>query len=632
MKQKTERAISRIIAIFFIIGYLQVVAMHIAITNQISEKFQPFWNSVIWLYKARNNEVLFQKLASSFIIFSFILFLGIMACVFYKWKISNKKYKNLSLHGSARWATLDDVRGAGLLSPTGVIVGGFEHKGKSHYLVHDGTEHIITYAPTRSGKGVSLIIPTMLTWRNSVAVTDIKGELFYLTAGFRKNHMNQKIIKFEPSTLNSAKWNPFDEVRVGTINEVSDVQTLALTIIDPNGEGLKDHWAKSAYSVITGCILYLLERRVNGEGCASMQALDQLISDPSRPLSQLWEEMKTAQNLLVRQVGQDMIDKPENEAGSIISTAKTELIVYRDPVVAMNTSFSNFSVFDLMNYDTPVSLYIITSPQDIGRLRPLIRLLINMLVRVNVATFEFTRTDPKKDTWIQKVLKLIKGKSIKNYHSIRGKGSYKHRLLLMLDEFTSLGKIGIIQEALAYMAGYGIKVYLITQDLAQLHETYGANESITGNSHIQNAYSPNNPKTAEHLSKLVGETTIIEERVSSSQSGFLGKTSYSKNYDHVKRPLITPDECRSLRGTQTINKKIIPGEMLIFVAGFPPIKGVQKLYYQDDKFIARSSIQAPEKSDVIYSEMKFDNTTANSTDGKNFSIEDIKPAVINNEE
>ena len=91
MKQKTERAISRIIAIFFIIGYLQVVAMHIAITNQISEKFQPFWNSVIWLYKARNNEVLFQKLASSFIIFSFILFLGIMACVFYKWKISNKK-------------------------------------------------------------------------------------------------------------------------------------------------------------------------------------------------------------------------------------------------------------------------------------------------------------------------------------------------------------------------------------------------------------------------------------------------------------------------------------------------------------------------------------------------------------
>ena len=172
---------------------------------------------------------------------------------------------------------------------------------------------------------------------------------------------------------------------------------------------------------------------------------------------------------------------------------------------------------------------------------------------------------------------------------------------MMLDEFPSLGKMDVVQTALAYCAGYGIKCYLITQDLAQLQEKYGKNEAITSNCHIQNAYAPNKIETAEYLSKQTGETTVIEEYINESDSGFLGRKSYSKNIQYTKRSLLTPDECLRLKGAEKDGNLIKKaGEMLIFVAGFPAIKGIQPLYFQEPVWQARASILPPEKSDVIY--------------------------------
>lgn len=594
-----------ILGIFFII-YLQAVTLFTAKSYNLNG-FYPFYYSIIWAVKAYHADMaVFNNLMKGYAAFLIILFIGLLVIARYRYSAKNKQKLNDSLHGSARWARFDDIKKMGLLSSEGVVVGAFETKklfgkNKKHYLIHNGAEHILTYAPTRSGKGVGLIVPTLTTWKHSVIATDIKGELWSMTAGYRQKYLDNIVMKFEPASKNSVKWNPFDEIRVDTDDETADAQSLALLIVDPQGKGLEDHWVKSAYSLITGCILYLIERRKKGNGEASLSALDKLISDTSRPLTELWEDMKNSDNVIAKQVGQDMFDKPENEGGSIVSTAKTELSLYRDPVVAENTSFSNFKVKDLMNNDKPVTLYIVVQPKDIQRITPIFRLLINMIIRVNVSDFTFQQSKPKELKAHQKFIRKIQGKPTEEFASISGKGNYKHRLLMMLDEFPSLGKMDVVQTALAYCAGYGIKCYLITQDLAQLQEKYGKNEAITSNCHIQNAYAPNKIETAEYLSKQTGETTVIEEYINESDSGFLGRKSYSKNIQYTKRSLLTPDECLRLKGAEKDGNLIKKaGEMLIFVAGFPAIKGIQPLYFQEPVWQARASILPPEKSDVIY--------------------------------
>ena len=204
---------------------------------------------------------------------------------------------NPYLHGSARWADLSDIKAAGLLNNDGVYVGAWRDKrGKIHYLRHAGPEHVLCYAPTRSGKGVGLIVPTLLSWKQSVFVTDLKGELYELTAGWRHEHAHNRILRFEPAAAaGSCCFNPMEELRIGTEHEVGDAQNLALLIVDPDGKGLRadNHWQKTAYSLLVGCILHLCYKgKVEGTP-ATFAALDQMLADSSRPIQDLWNEMLT---------------------------------------------------------------------------------------------------------------------------------------------------------------------------------------------------------------------------------------------------------------------------------------------------------------------------------------------------
>ena len=515
----------------------------------------------------------------------------------------NSSKANKFLHGSARWAGIKDVIGSGLLprknsfldrikgkgaeANEGVYVGAWEdEKGRLRYLRHSGPEHILTYAPTRSGKGVGLVIPTLLSWCKSVVVTDLKGELWALTAGWRKYHANNKVIRFEPATQNgSAKWNPLDEIRLETENEVGDVQNLATLIVDPDGKGLNDHWKKTAQALLVGVIIHLLYKAKNNGEKASLPAVDAMLSDPSRDINDLWEEMSTYAHLgngthpVAAASARDMMDRPAEEAGSVLSTTKSYLSLFRDPVVAKNVEGSDFKIKDLMNHDNPVSLYIVTQPNDKARLKPLIRIMVNMIVRLLADKMDF--------------------------EDGRAVAHYKHKLLLMLDEFPALGKLEILQESLAFLAGYGIKGYLICQDINQLksEETgYGRNEQITSNCHIQNAFPPNRIETAEHLSKLTGETTVIKEKatISGNRASFL-LNNVSRHMEEVKRNLMTPDECLRMPGPVKNSHGDIDraGDMIIHVAGFPAIYGKQPLYFKDPVFQARAKVEAPATSDTI---------------------------------
>lgn len=511
--------------------------------------------------------------------------------------------KNSWLHGSARWAGKKDIVAAGLLPrrpsllellrgqndvssrSTGVYVGSWvDKRGRQHYLRHSGPEHVLCYAPTRSGKGVGLIVPTLLSWGESAVITDLKGELWELTAGWRKQYAGNRVLRFEPAASGGAHWNPLEEIRLASEHEVGDVQNLATLIVDPDGRGLESHWQKSAQALLVGLILHALyQAKSNGEVLPSLSDIDSLLSDPNRDISELWMEMFTlppssgANCRIVNASGRDMMDRPEEEAGSVLSTAKSYLSLYRDPVVRENISDSHFRIRDLMHHDDPVSLFIVTRPTDKARLRPLIRILLNMIVRLLADRIEFEGGRPKP--------------------------VYKHRLLMMLDEFPSLGRLEILQESLAFLAGYGIKCYLVCQDINQLKSSrtgYGQDESITSNCHIQNAFPPNRVETAEHLSKLTGQTTIVKEQVTK------GDRHTSRTLQEVQRSLLTVDECLRMpgpvKGVKDGNDVIeSAGDMIIYVAGFPAIYGRQPLYFQDAIFQKRAEVPAPMASDRLES-------------------------------
>ena len=287
---------------------------------------------------------------------------------------SNTSRANEYLHGSARWANKKDIQTAGLLPrdrsileilsgkpapvATGVYVGGWQDKdGTFYYLRHSGPQHVLTYAPTRSGKGVGLVVPTLLSWAESAVITDLKGELWALTAGWRRQHAKNKVLRFEPASIKGGIcWNPLDEIRLGSEYEVGDVQNLATLIVDPDGKGLETHWQKTAFALLVGVILHALYQARNGGGSATLPLVDAMLSDPNRDIRELWMEMVTTGHVDgqnhpgIGSAARDMLDRPDEEAGSVLSTAKSYLSLYRDPVVARNVNASDFRIKQLMNH------------------------------------------------------------------------------------------------------------------------------------------------------------------------------------------------------------------------------------------------------------------------------------------
>lgn len=584
------------------------------------------WDVVFWWFRWGGEfQLEFEKAVSVGVLVSGF---GLLTAAILQVVKSNTAKVNPYLHGSARWANKKDICEAGLMpkqlslidrlkgkknSPEGVYVGAWEDKdGKLRYLRHNGPEHVLTYAPTRSGKGVGLVVPTLLSWPHSTVVTDLKGELWSMTAGWRQKYAGNKVIRFEPASKNCAAWNPLNEIRLGTEAEVGDVQNLATLIVDPEGRGLESHWQKTSQALLVGVILHSLYKAKNGDAPqASLTTVDYSLADPERSVSELWQEMLTYKHdgetvhPVVSTAARDQIDRPEEEAGSVLSTAKSYLALYRDPIVEQNTSHSSFNIKDLMCHDDPISLYIVTQPNDKARLRPLVRIMMNLIVRLLADKMEFERAAQDLSPWRKLLDRFGFKQSALTY--VRSKKGYKHRLLGMIDEFPSLGKLEILQESLAFVAGYGIKFYLVCQDLNQLKSReigYGPDETISSNCHVQNAYPPNRLETAEHLSKLSGQTTILKTNVTTSgkrHSALLGHVS--KTTTEVQRALLTVDECLRMPGPKKDAEGAIKeaGDMVVYVAGFPAIYGRQPLYFQDEVFLARAGVEEPKESDILHS-------------------------------
>jgi type IV secretion system protein VirD4 len=471
-------------------------------------------------------------------------------------------------HGSARWSTMRELDDAGLLSGHGVVLcqtsdarylrrrgpsgPTFRMARRGRLITHAGPEHVIVFAPTRSGKGIGTVIPTLLSWRSSALVYDIKKELWTLTAGWRRQF--SRCWRFEPTAPDSIRFNPLLEVRRGE-NEIRDTQNIADILVDPDGSEKRDHWKISAHTLLVGAILHCLY----AERDKSLSGVARFLSNPDLPILETFQKMLATSHLpngphpVVAQCAREMLDKSDNELAGVISTAKTCVNLYNDSLIARNTSTSDFRIADLMHADDPVSLYLVVPPSDIDRTRPLIRLLLNQIGRRLTERMEFG-----------------------------DKPAYRHRLLFLLDEFPSLGRLSFFQTQLAYLAGYGIKAFLIAQSLNQLEAVYGQHNSILDNCHVRMTYTALDDRTAKRISDLLGQATQMKRQRSFSGSRLFRNVTESEQ-EHG-RPLLTPDEILRL-----------PYEdALLLVGGVAPYRARKVMYFLDPRFKAHTKLAPPD--------------------------------------
>ena len=340
-----------------------------------------------------------------------------------------RQSRHVTTYGSARWATVREIERNGLFGDVGIFLG----RKHGRYLRHDGPEHVMTFAPTRSGKGVGLVIPTLLSWTGSAIVHDIKGENWQLTAGWRSRFSHALL--FNPTDPASARYNPLLEVRRG-MHEVRDVQNIADILVDPEGAlERRNHWEKTSHSLLVGAILHVLYA---GEE-KTLARVATFLSDPQRPFVTTLRRMMTTNHLgtaeaprvhpVVASAARELLNKSENERSGVLSTAMSFLGLYRDPTVAEVTSCCDWRIADLVEGDHPVSLYLVIPPSDISRTKPLVRLLLNQVGR---------RLTEKLDD---------------HRSAVR-----RHQLLMMLDEFPALGRLDFFETSLAFMAGYGVRL------------------------------------------------------------------------------------------------------------------------------------------------------------------------------
>ena len=229
-----------------------------------------------------------------------------------------REAKVAATYGSARWAASTEIRAAGLAAPDGVVLGKFERD----YLRHDGPEHVLCFAPTRSGKGVGLVVPTLLTWPGSCIVHDIKGENWGLTSGFRARH--GRVLLFDPTNTKSAAYNPLLEVRRGEW-EVRDVQNVADVLVDPEGSlERRNHWEKTSHALLVGAILHVLY----AEPDKTLAGVAGFLSDPRRPIETTLRAMMTTAHLgeagphpVIASAARELLNKSENERSGVLSTA-----------------------------------------------------------------------------------------------------------------------------------------------------------------------------------------------------------------------------------------------------------------------------------------------------------------------
>ncbi len=465
----------------------------------------------------------------------------------------------LTAFGKHAWAKFADVEAAGLFAAEGTVLG----KLDGEIIAFDGPEHQILIGASRSGKGRGHVIPTLLSWPDSVLVLDVKGELdhgdprhgFRGTSGFRAKL--GRVFRFAPTDPTSNCFNSLLEVRPGA-NEVHDVQNIVEMIVEPKGEtkGAEQFWNTSAKIVITGVILHVLyaepiERKTLAVVREKLRDLDKTAEEMRLTLHR--EHPRTGVPQVhpeVLHAAESYLAGEERLRSGIKATAESFFGLFADPIITEKTARSDFRIGDLMCADTPVTLYLQPPPSDAQRLVPLMRLFINQVARSLME-------DQTRDALGRK----------KNY-----------RLLMALDEFPQLGRLPFFETMMGAMAGYGLKAYLVCQSLNHLTKAYGRENVILDNCAIITSFAAADPETADRIAQMAGEIWEIRPTESEHRPrSILGPRKGSISYREDRRPLMLPADVRGLPRD----------EQLVFVSGMKPLRAKKLRFDAEHIFAAR---------------------------------------------
>lgn len=429
------------------------------------------------------------------------------------------------LHGATRWANRGEVADAGLHAGFRGLYVGRDARGR--YLRFGGPEHVACYAPTRSGKGVGLVIPNCLLYEGSLVCLDVKKENWAATAGIRAA-AGQKVVLFDPLAPDgrTARYNPFSYVRRGTIDSFDDVQRIAQMVF-PHVGGDQAFWTDAARSAFTGAAAFLAE---TPELPLTFGEVLRLLSDAegARKILHRMEARRQAGQPYTEATANALHDYLKGSADLVNSIRKTvtaRLALWFNPRIDAATAESDFDLRELRH--SLHAIYIGVAPDNIARLRPLLALFFQQLVDLAV------RVLPQHD------------------------GRARHQVLLLLDEFPLLGPMPVLADAFAYVAGYDVRIMLIMQSKAQLRDRdlYGPDKAaaILDNCGLEVVFGTKDLKLSEELSARLGYDTV--EAASRSGPRFwraLRRDKLNLTQSDQRRALLLPQEIARLRADEAI--------------------------------------------------------------------------------
>jgi len=453
-----------------------------------------------------------------------------------------------ALHGSARFATVAEVRKAGLTGTVGIIVGKFNDR----FLQFPGQQFVLLAAPTRSGKGVSFVIPNLLNWSESVVVLDIKLENFLLTSGFRASH-GHKVFLFNPFAEDGRthRWNPLDGVSRDPNLRVGDLLTLGASLYPANPGDKDAFWSDSAKNLFIGLALLVME---SPELPTTLGEVLRQSSGKGRGIKEYLSDYINTRNATEKPLSCDCVEAlnrflgaSDNTLANIVSSFNAPLVLFANPLIDAATSASDFDIARVR--DERMTLYIGIQPNRLGDASLLLNVLFSQLINVNCKEL------PSADR-------------------------HPFQCLLILDEFPALGKIGIIARANAFIAGYGLRLLTIIQSVAQLEAVYGPNDARTliTNHAMQVLFTPREQRDANAYSEMLGTYTVKSmSKGRSMNRGFGSGGSTSENISDQRRALLLPQELKALPVT----------EQIIALENTRPILCRKAQYFQERVFIDR---------------------------------------------
>jgi len=471
-----------------------------------------------------------------------------------------------SVHGNARWATDKDVKKMGLRSKGGVLLGKYNKK----FIIADGYQHVLLFAPTGSGKGVGFVIPNLLFWRDSVIIHDIKLENYELTSGWRRDKLNQKVVLWNPADPDGIShcYNPMDWISKKPGQMVDDVQKICSFLLPE-----QEFWQNEARALMTGIMLYLVsgdddKPTTLGEVVRTLRN-DDVVYNLAVVLDTMGKKIHPVAYMNIA----SYLQKPDKERGSVTSTANSSLELWSNPLIDTTTATSDFNLHEFKL--SPHTAYVGLTPDNIARLKP----LMGMFYQQAAAFFTAKMPQPHE----------------------------KFGVLLMMDEFPTLGKMEQFLAGIAYFRGYRVRLFLIIQDTEQLkgiYEESGMN-SFLSNSTYRITFAANNMETANLISQLLGNKTSKQVSYNKPKYLDLNPGSRSLHVSETQRALLLPQEVIQLPRDKQI----------LLIESQPPVKSTKIFYFKEKVFTRKLLKKVKIPRQKPYTPPNRDNPKAASKDG-----------------